>query len=141
MTGPIEAVCWNGKWVHLGDELDGRKVAWIEEIETDLDALKYEDYVLEDAVGVIARFENFDSKALFEDGMLIGLEANGHFYYLGQKLAGRRVDRILPYEEKAPSARRHAFVLRDKDMQQIPWEADTHKLPAVEVWYQPFEPF
>ncbi len=88
--------------------------------------------------GIIAKFENFAVKEYLEDGILSRIKVNGHTYGLGEVVNGRLVTQIATHQETSPYARIPQFVLMDEQMNPIPYHL---KGRAVEVWYQPFEPF
>ena len=84
------------------------------------------------------KFENFAVKEYLEDGILSRIKVNGHTYGLGEVVNGRLVTQIATHQEASPYARIPQFVLMDEQMNPIPYHL---KGRAVEVWYQPFEPF
>ena len=98
----------------------------------------YRDYVLNGPDGIIAKFENFAVKEYLEDGILSRIKVNGHTYGLGEVVNGRLVTQIATHQEASPYARIPQFILMDEQMNPIPYHM---KGRAVEVWYQPFEPF
>lgn len=136
--GDIESVCCQGQWIFIGDSLSGRKVASIQEDMEPNGGTFYQDYVLSGADGIIAKFENCQVEEHVEDGILTRIDVNGRSYSLGEIVNGRTVMQIVLHQERAPYARIPAFKFLDSDGKPIP-----HRLPnpAVEVWYQPFEPF
>lgn len=136
--GAIESICCRGQWVFVGDLISHRKVAAIQENLLEKGGKSYRDYVLNGPDGIIAKFENFAVKEFIEDGILARIKVNGHTYSLGEIVNGRLVTQIATHQEASPYARIPQFVLMDEQMNPIPYHM---KGRAVEVWYQPFEPF
>lgn len=139
--GDIHSVCLcndnQTNWMHIGDSLNGQTVKRFKEMQTLEGAPIYSEYTLEGDDGLIAKFENFVVKETKVRGKLKAIALNGQTYEVGKKVNGREIMAIHKYIEYPPTARIVHLVPMNSSMANI-----KHMQPdAMEIWYDPFEPF